>query len=178
MARFLWQQFRLQPRDMWSPESLRLAPERPAYRVSESTEQSQSTCTLLTSSNVRPKMTDSAVAAALRAVSSEKLRAFVDMLAFPRHYVAERDGKCSRFPRPLAQFRSRALGTHLSSRRCTDDNIVVTSGAADKEAFSAAWQRITTRCRAGSADEPGSAVAVLSGMYCPAIQGGITSARR
>ena len=37
-----------------------------------------------------PKPTDARVADVLRGVSSERLFAFVDMLAFPRHYVAER----------------------------------------------------------------------------------------
>jgi Peptidase family M28 len=42
------------------------------------------------SKNVRPKMTDSAIVDALRAVSSDRLLAYVDVLSFPRHYVAER----------------------------------------------------------------------------------------
>jgi Zn-dependent M28 family amino/carboxypeptidase len=38
----------------------------------------------------RPGQVDAAVAAILRGVSTERLRAYVDVLAFPRHYVADR----------------------------------------------------------------------------------------
>src|SRR5262249_18814035 len=40
--------------------------------------------------NRRPRETDAAVAELLRGVSEERLRAYVDLFAFPRHYVAER----------------------------------------------------------------------------------------
>lgn len=42
------------------------------------------------SRNRRPRPTDDAVAELLRSVSEERLRAYVDLFAFPRHYVAER----------------------------------------------------------------------------------------
>jgi Zn-dependent M28 family amino/carboxypeptidase len=43
------------------------------------------------SENRRPKRTDAAIAEVLQRVSAERLRAYVEMLAFPRHYVAERE---------------------------------------------------------------------------------------
>ena len=42
------------------------------------------------SKNRRPKKSDAAIADVLREVSADKLHAYVDMLAFPRHYVAEK----------------------------------------------------------------------------------------
>jgi hypothetical protein len=39
------------------------------------------------SKNRRPKAIDAAVAEILSEVSTENLRAFVEMLAFPRHYL-------------------------------------------------------------------------------------------
>lgn len=77
----------------------------------------------------RPKGTDTAIAEVLRGVSPEKLHAFVDMLAFPRHYVAERK----------ANVRARDLLLKLLHNfgytpllQGSYDNIVVTSSGADE----------------------------------------------
>src|SRR5712671_3451398 len=78
------------------------------------------------SRNRRPQGTDAALAEVLRAVSPEKLHAFVDMLAFPRHYVAER--KANVRARDLLLKLLHNFGyTPLLQGTC--DNIVVTSGA-------------------------------------------------
>ena len=42
------------------------------------------------SNNRRPETTDAGIARLLRGVSPERLRGLVEMVAFPRHYVAER----------------------------------------------------------------------------------------
>jgi Zn-dependent M28 family amino/carboxypeptidase len=75
----------------------------------------------------RPRRTDTAIAEVLRGVSPEKLRAYVDMLSFPRHYVAER----------RANVRARDLLLKLLHNfgytpllQGTFDNIVVTSSGA------------------------------------------------
>jgi Zn-dependent M28 family amino/carboxypeptidase len=82
------------------------------------------------SQNRRPKKTDAQVAEMLNGVSTEKLFAFVDMLAFPRHYVADRK----------ANVRARDLLLRLLGNfgyspvlQGSYDNIVVTSpGPADQ----------------------------------------------
>jgi Zn-dependent M28 family amino/carboxypeptidase len=72
-----------------------------------------------------PGKSDAAIAEALRWVSPERLRHYVEMLAFPRHYVAERK----------ANVRARDLLLRLLGNfGCTTvlqgdyDNIVVTAG--------------------------------------------------
>ena len=42
------------------------------------------------SKNRKPKTTDPAIVSMLRGVSPDRMRLFVEMIAFPRHYVAER----------------------------------------------------------------------------------------
>jgi Zn-dependent M28 family amino/carboxypeptidase len=76
----------------------------------------------------RPATTDAAIADILRSVSPESLRAHVERLAFPRHYVAER--QANRRARDLLIGLLREFG-------CTPvlqgawDNIVATIGPAD-----------------------------------------------
>src|SRR5437899_3130829 len=81
------------------------------------------------SKNRRPKKTAAAIADVLRGVSSEKLRAFVDMLAFPRHYVAER--KANVRARDLLLKLLDTFGYTLLLQG-TFDNIVVTSNGAEE----------------------------------------------
>ena len=74
----------------------------------------------------RPATTpDSAVAAILREVSSENLRAHVKKLAFPRHYVAEK--RANRRARDLLLKSARSLG-YTPFLQGSFDNIVMTSG--------------------------------------------------
>ena len=70
---------------------------------------------------------DAAVAQLLREVSPESLRAFVEMLAFPRHYFAERKG--NRKARDILLRLTRSFG-YQPRMQGTYDNIVMTSEAA------------------------------------------------
>jgi Zn-dependent M28 family amino/carboxypeptidase len=109
------------------------------------------------SKNRRPKRTAAAVAEVLRGVSAEKLRAFVDMLAFPRHYVAERK----------ANFRARDLVLKLLDTfgytpllQGTFDNIVVTSSGAEEGPYLLLGAHYDSVPGTPGADDNGSAVAV------------------
>src|SRR5437660_676574 len=75
-----------------------------------------------------PMPTDTSIAELLSAVSSERLFAFVDMLAFPRHYVAERKGNVR--ARDLLVKSLRAFG-YSPLLQGAYDNIVVTSGGTE-----------------------------------------------
>jgi Zn-dependent M28 family amino/carboxypeptidase len=77
-------------------------------------------------SHDRPqKAPDPAVEAVLRGVSPKALRAYVNMLAFPRHYVAEK--RANRRARDLLLKRTRSFGYRpfLQGRF---DNVVLVSG--------------------------------------------------
>src|SRR5947209_2305411 len=79
------------------------------------------------SKNRRPKQTDAALAEVLRGVSPEKLFAYVDLLAFPRHYLAEKQANIharDRLLRLLAGF------GYSPTLQGSYDNIVATSGGA------------------------------------------------
>jgi Zn-dependent M28 family amino/carboxypeptidase len=80
------------------------------------------------SKNRRPKPTDARVADVLRCVSSQKLFAFVDMLAFPRHYVAER--KSNDRARDLLLKLLRNFG-YTPTLQGSYDNIIVNAGGSD-----------------------------------------------
>jgi Zn-dependent M28 family amino/carboxypeptidase len=78
------------------------------------------------SRNRRPRPTAAAVAEALGRVSPDKLFAYVDMIAFPRHYAAER--KANTRARDLLVRLLRSFG-YSPVLQGAYDNIVVTSGA-------------------------------------------------
>src|SRR5437879_4092469 len=82
--------------------------------------------------NRRPKKTDAAIADVLRGVSPEKLFAYVDLLAFPRHYVAERPANVH--ARDLLVKLLRGFG-YAPRLQGSYDNIVVTSGSAEAGPF-------------------------------------------
>ena len=79
------------------------------------------------------------VADILREVSPESLRAFVEMLAFPRHYFAE--NRANRRARDLLLKLTRSFG-YAPILQGSFDNIMMTSdGPPDRTAFSA-WSAL------------------------------------
>ncbi|HZU35211.1 MAG TPA: M20/M25/M40 family metallo-hydrolase [Gemmataceae bacterium] len=79
------------------------------------------------SQNRRPRLKDAAIAEVLRAVSAEKLLAYVDLLAFPRHYVAERQANVHARDLLLRLFRGLGYDPVLQGRY---DNIIACSSDA------------------------------------------------
>jgi acetylornithine deacetylase/succinyl-diaminopimelate desuccinylase-like protein len=109
------------------------------------------------SKNRRSRRTDAQVADVLNGVSTEKLFAFVDMLAFPRHYVAERK----------ANIRARDLLLRLLSNfgytpvlQGSYDNIVVTSPGSGGQPYLLLGAHYDTVPETPGADDNASAVAV------------------
>jgi Zn-dependent M28 family amino/carboxypeptidase len=80
------------------------------------------------SRNRRARPEDPAIAAVLRDVSAEKLLAYVDLLAFPRHYLAEKPANVR--ARDLLIRLLRGFGC-TPALQGTYDNIIVTAGNAD-----------------------------------------------
>ena len=109
------------------------------------------------SKNRRPIDTDAAIAEMLRGVSRERLHAYVDMLAFPRHYLAER----------VANVRARDLLVKLLQSfgyspwlQGSYDNIVVTSGGPGEGPYLLLGAHYDSVPGTPGADDNGSAVAV------------------
>jgi Zn-dependent M28 family amino/carboxypeptidase len=109
------------------------------------------------SRNRRAKPTDAAVTELLARVSPERLFAYVDMLAFPRHYVAER----------RANVRARDLLVTLLTSfgyapvlQGAYDNIVVTSGDVQEGGTLLLGAHYDSVPGTPGADDNGSAVAV------------------
>jgi hypothetical protein len=73
------------------------------------------------------KIPDAAVTEILCGVSPQALRAVVRMIAFPRHYVAEK--RANRRARDLLMKRARSLG-YTPFLQGRFDNIVLIAGAA------------------------------------------------
>lgn len=109
------------------------------------------------SQNRRPKPTDAAIAEVLGRVSPEKLFAFVDMLAFPRHYVAER--KANVRARDLLVKLLTSFG-HSPVLQGVYDNIVVTSSTAPRGPYLLLGAHYDSVPGTPGADDNGSAVAV------------------
>lgn len=109
------------------------------------------------SKNRRPKATDAAIADVLRGVSSEKLRAYVDVLAFPRHYVAERKANVHARDLLLRLLRSFGYTPHLQG---SYDNIVATSGDLQEGPFLLLGAHYDSVPGCPGADDNASAVAV------------------
>ncbi len=105
----------------------------------------------------RPKKTNPAVAEVVRGVSAEKLRAYVDLLAFPRHYVAER--KANVHARDLLVRMLESFG-YSPLLQGSYDNIVATSGGADDGPFLLLGAHYDSVPGTPGADDNGSAVAV------------------
>ena len=81
------------------------------------------------SKNRKAKTKNAAIAGVLRGVSPDRLRAFVEMLAFPRHYVAER--KANVRARDLLRAHLRGFG-YKPVLQGSYDNIVVTSSGPEE----------------------------------------------
>ena len=73
----------------------------------------------------RPRPTDAAVAAALAAVSPDRLRGLVDVLSFPRHYLADRRANVRARDLLLTYLRNLGYAPTLHGRY---DNVVATLG--------------------------------------------------
>jgi Zn-dependent M28 family amino/carboxypeptidase len=105
----------------------------------------------------RPTRTDAAVAGVLRGVSSEKLREYVEILAFPRHYVAEREANTRARDLLLGLLRSFGYAPALQGAY---DNIVTTAGAVEAAPSLLLGAHYDTVPGSPGADDNASAVAV------------------
>jgi hypothetical protein len=111
---------------------------------------------VVNSKNRRPKAADAAIADVLRGVSADNLRAFVEMLAFPRHYVAERAANVR--ARDLLLKQLHGFGYKLVLHG-TYDNIVATTGGADERPHLLLGAHYDSVPGTPGADDNGSAVA-------------------
>jgi Zn-dependent M28 family amino/carboxypeptidase len=109
------------------------------------------------SKNRRPKATDANIAEMLRGVSADKLRAYVDVLAFPRHFVAER--KANLHARDLLLRLLRGFG-YTPILQGSYDNIVAVSGGAEEGPFLLLGAHYDSVPGCPGADDNASAVAV------------------
>jgi hypothetical protein len=123
----------------WSPTLGALSPMRVAH-----------------SQKRRPAQKDPAIAGVLRRVSSNHLRGYVERLAFPRHYVAERQANMRARDLLIKLFRSFGYKPVLQG---AFDNIVVTSGPAEESQCLLGAHYDTVPGSPG-ADDNASAVAV------------------
>src|SRR5262249_20909754 len=109
------------------------------------------------SKNRRPKPIDATVAQVLQDVSSDRLRAFVEMFSFPRHYVAERQANIQ--ARDLLLRLLHGFG-YTPSVLGTYDNIVVTSSGVEEGPYLLLGAHYDTVPGTPGADDNASAVAV------------------
>jgi Zn-dependent M28 family amino/carboxypeptidase len=109
------------------------------------------------SKNRKAKTTEPAIANVLRGVSPDRLRAFVDMLAFPRHYVAER--KANVRARDLLLKLLHSFGYKLLLQG-SYDNIVATASDAAEGPYVLLGAHYDSVPGSPGADDNGSAVAV------------------
>ena len=105
----------------------------------------------------RPKTTDADIAGVLRGVSLESLRAYVDLLAFPRHYVAQRKANVHARDLLLKLLRSFGYTPRLQGNY---DNIVAHSGDAEEGPVLLLGAHYDSVPGTPGADDNGSAVAV------------------
>lgn len=109
------------------------------------------------SKNRRPKATDAAIADVLRGVATDKLRAYVDVLAFPRHYVAERKANVRARDLLLRLLRSFGYTPRLQGAY---DNIVAVAGGVEEGSFLLLGAHYDSVPGCPGADDNASAVAV------------------
>jgi hypothetical protein len=109
------------------------------------------------SRNRKTGTTHPAIANVLRGVSPDRLRAFVDMLAFPRHYVAER--KANVRARDLLLKLLHSFGYKLLLQG-SYDNIVATASDAAEGPYVLLGAHYDSVPGSPGADDNGSAVAV------------------
>jgi Zn-dependent M28 family amino/carboxypeptidase len=110
------------------------------------------------SKNRRPKAVSVAVDDILRGVSEEKLRGYVDMIAFPRHYEAER--KANVHARDLLLRLLHGFGYTAPIFQGSYDNIVVTTDDAVRSPFLLLGAHYDSVPGTPGADDNGSAIAV------------------
>lgn len=104
-----------------------------------------------------PTVADPAIARILRDVSRENLRAFVEMLAFPRHFFADKRG--NRCARDLLLQQTAEFG-YAPRLQGTYDNIVITSPASAAGPLILLGAHYDTVPGTPGADDNASAVAV------------------
>jgi Zn-dependent M28 family amino/carboxypeptidase len=107
------------------------------------------------SRNRRPQKPDAAVAEIVRGASSEKLFAYVDMLSFPRHYVAEKQANVH--ARDLLLRALTGMG-YTPVLQGSYDNIVATTG--NRGPFLLLGAHYDSVPGTPGADDNGSAVAL------------------
>src|SRR5262245_38516598 len=107
------------------------------------------------SQNRRPRATDAAVAEVLRGVSPDRLRALVERLAFPRHYLAERRANVRARDLLLKLVRDFGCAPVLQGAY---DNVVVTTGAAEERPYLLLGAHYDSAPGTPGADDNGSAV--------------------
>jgi Zn-dependent M28 family amino/carboxypeptidase len=100
---------------------------------------------------------DADLANILAAVSPERLRRFVEMLAFPRHYLFERAENVRARNLLITQLREFGYTPLLQG---SYDNIVVTTGEADESPYLLLGAHYDSVPCTPGADDNGSAVAV------------------
>jgi Zn-dependent M28 family amino/carboxypeptidase len=105
----------------------------------------------------KPKKTDASVADALRCVSQDNLRKYVEMLAFPRHYVAEREANTRARNFLVSLLKTFGYAPVLQG---TYHNIVATSGEADEGPFLLLGAHYDSVPGSPGADDNASALAV------------------
>jgi Zn-dependent M28 family amino/carboxypeptidase len=105
----------------------------------------------------KPQATDADIARVLRGVSSARLRAFVDMLAFPRHYVAERKSNVRARDLLLKVLHRRGYAPLLHG---SYDNIVATSSSGQDGPWLLLGAHYDSVPDTPGADDNASAVAV------------------
>jgi peptidase M28-like protein len=109
------------------------------------------------SRNRVPIARDAKVAKVLREVSSENLRAIVEMLAFPRHYTREK--RANRKARDLLLKHARSLG-YAPSLQGRFDNIVMTTHPPKEGPYVLLGAHYDSVPDTPGADDNASAVAV------------------
>ena len=109
------------------------------------------------SRNRRPRGTDADIADILGGVSSERLRAFVEMLSFPRHYLVER--KSNLRARDLLLKTLQNMG-YTPIVQGSYGNIVATSSAAEDGPYLLLGAHYDSVPGTPGADDNASAVAV------------------
>ena len=112
---------------------------------------------LIHSKNRTGTRPDPAVAGILREVSSESLRRFVEMLAFPRHYLAEHRANCR--ARDLLLKRAGSMG-YAPILQGSYDNIVMISDGSVNGPFVLLGAHYDSVPGTPGADDNASAVAV------------------
>jgi hypothetical protein len=109
------------------------------------------------SHNRRPAKTNAALADLLQGVSAAKLRDYVELLAFPRHYVVERKANVRARDLLLRLLRNFGYAPVLQGAY---DNIVAVSGAAEGPPYLLLGAHYDTVPGSPGADDNASAVAV------------------